>query len=59
VNSTIDTSVFDTTTHHPLGGATMGDVCDSFGRALGQEAPYVTDGALIPARARCGALPRP
>lgn len=45
---TLDTSAVDTTTYHPLGGATIGDVCDSHGRVLGQRGLYVTDGALIP-----------
>ena len=45
---TIDTTSLETTTYHPLGGATIGDVCDSFGRVHGQRGLYVTDGALIP-----------
>lgn len=47
-NPTIDTTTFETTTYHPLGGATIGDVCDSYGRVQGQRGLYVTDGALIP-----------
>ena len=47
-NLTIDTTAFETTTYHPLGGATIGDVCDLYGRVLGQKGLYVTDGALIP-----------
>lgn len=47
-NPTFDTSAFETTTYHPLGGATIGDVCDSHGRVLGQRGLYVTDGSLIP-----------
>ncbi|MDN5919155.1 MAG: GMC oxidoreductase, partial [Pseudonocardia sp.] len=47
-NPTIDTSTFETTTYHPLGGATIGDVCDDVGRVRGQRGLYVTDGALIP-----------
>ncbi|MDN5749643.1 MAG: GMC oxidoreductase [Pseudonocardia sp.] len=45
---TIDTSFFEPTTYHPLGGAVMGEVCDGFGRVRGQQGLYVTDGALIP-----------
>lgn len=45
---TVDTTSIETTTYHPLGGATIGDVCDGFGRVLGQRGLYVTDGALIP-----------
>jgi cholesterol oxidase len=48
LNPTLDTTAFDTTTYHPLGGATIGDVCDPYGRVLGQRGLYVTDGALIP-----------
>ncbi|ASU77127.1 GMC family oxidoreductase [Actinopolyspora erythraea] len=47
-NLTLDTTAFDTTTFHPLGGATIGTVCDTHGRVLGQRGLYVTDGALIP-----------
>ncbi|MEV1293278.1 GMC oxidoreductase [Pseudonocardia sp. NPDC049635] len=48
LNPTADTTAFDTTTYHPLGGATIGDVCDSAGRVLDQRGLYVVDGALIP-----------
>ncbi|GAA1396936.1 hypothetical protein GCM10009613_48840 [Pseudonocardia kongjuensis] len=48
LNPTLDTTAFDTTTYHPLGGATIGDVCDAAGRVLGQRGLYVVDGALIP-----------
>lgn len=34
--------------YHPLGGAVLGKVTDSFGRVKGYEHLYVTDGALIP-----------
>ncbi|MEU4693626.1 GMC oxidoreductase [Actinoplanes sp. NPDC023714] len=44
----IDTTRFDTTTYHPLGGAVIGAVCDRYGRVRGQRGLYVTDGALIP-----------
>lgn len=47
-NPILDTSSFETTTYHPLGGATIGDVCDTHGRVHGQRGLYVTDGALIP-----------
>ena len=47
-NPTFDTSAFETTTYHPLGGAVIGDVCDSYGRVHGQRGLYVTDGSLIP-----------
>ncbi len=35
-------------TYHPLGGATMGRVCDTFGRVRGHRHLYVVDSALIP-----------
>jgi cholesterol oxidase len=35
-------------TAHPLGGATVGAVCDQFGRVLGHPGLYVVDGAFIP-----------
>lgn len=47
-NPMLDTTLFDTTTYHPLGGATIGTVCDAYGRVLGQRGLYVNDGALIP-----------
>ena len=47
-NPLVDTTAFDTTTYHPLGGATIGDVCDPYGRVLGQRGLYVNDGALVP-----------
>lgn len=40
--------VDDTFTAHPLGGAVMGDVTDSYGRVKGYDGLYVVDGALIP-----------
>jgi cholesterol oxidase len=33
---------------HPLGGATVGAVCDSFGRVTNYPGLYVVDGAFIP-----------
>lgn len=35
-------------TWHPLGGASMGEVCDLEGRVHGQRGLYVLDGALMP-----------
>ncbi|WP_089251215.1 GMC oxidoreductase [Rhodococcoides kyotonense] len=40
--------VDDTFTAHPLGGAVLGDVTDSYGRVKGHDGLYVVDGALIP-----------
>ncbi|WP_188543388.1 GMC oxidoreductase [Rhodococcoides trifolii] len=40
--------VDDTFTAHPLGGAVLGDVTDSYGRVEGHPGLYVMDGALIP-----------
>jgi hypothetical protein len=37
-----------TLTAHPLGGATVGTVCDLHGRVKGHPGLYVVDGALIP-----------
>ena len=36
------------TTWHPMGGASMGSVCDLSGRVLGHRGLYVLDGALLP-----------
>jgi cholesterol oxidase len=44
----IDTNETDPLTWHALGGATLGSVCDNFGRVLEQRGLYVIDGALIP-----------
>lgn len=44
----VDTNAILPTTWHPLGGASMGSVCDTEGRVLGQRGLYVLDGALIP-----------
>jgi len=33
---------------HPLGGATLGTVCDQYGRVRGHRGLYVVDGAFIP-----------
>lgn len=40
-------------TGHQLGGASMGIVCDSFGRVDGNRGLYVVDGALIPGSSTC------
>ncbi|MEU8343427.1 GMC oxidoreductase [Spirillospora sp. NPDC048832] len=43
-----DTNAIVNSTWHPLGGASMGAVCDLDGRVLGQRGLYVLDGALVP-----------
>lgn len=43
-----DTNRLANSTWHPLGGASMGSVCDLDGRVQGQRGLYVLDGALIP-----------
>jgi cholesterol oxidase len=40
-------------TGHQLGGASMGSVCDSFGRVHGKQGLYVVDGSLIPGSSTC------
>ncbi len=40
--------VVDGVTGHPLGGAVLGKVCDSYGRVKGHRGLYVVDGAFIP-----------
>jgi cholesterol oxidase len=42
-----------TRTVHPLGGAVLGRVCDSFGRVFGHEGLHVLDGALLPGTSGC------
>jgi len=44
----LDTTALHPSTWHPLGGASMGVVCDVAGRVLGQRGLYVLDGALMP-----------
>ena len=44
----LDTHLVVPSTWHPLGGASMGTVCDLHGRVRGQRGLYVLDGALIP-----------
>ncbi|UGT43389.1 GMC oxidoreductase [Nocardia yamanashiensis] len=46
--SLLDTNAVFPSTWHPLGGASMGTVCDLEGRVLGQSGLYVLDGALMP-----------
>ncbi|TCN51217.1 cholesterol oxidase [Rhodococcus sp. SMB37] len=43
-----DTNAIVPSTWHPLGGASMGSVCDLDGRVHGQRGLYVLDGALLP-----------
>lgn len=43
-----DTNLLFPSTWHPLGGASMGAVCDLEGRVHGQRGLYVLDGALMP-----------
>ncbi|MBV8860353.1 MAG: GMC family oxidoreductase [Mycobacterium sp.] len=43
-----DTNRLNNSTWHPLGGASMGTVCDLDGRVHGHRGLYVLDGALIP-----------
>ncbi|MFX0578552.1 GMC oxidoreductase [Nocardia nepalensis] len=47
----LDTNALFPSTWHPLGGASMGAVCDLDGRVLGQRGLYVLDGALLPGNA--------
>lgn len=44
----VDTTTTVPTTWHPLGGASIGTVCDVAGRVHGQRGLYVLDGALMP-----------
>jgi cholesterol oxidase len=44
----LDTTSLVPSTWHPLGGASMGTVCDLAGRVLGHRGLYVLDGALMP-----------
>jgi cholesterol oxidase len=43
-----DTTGVYPSTWHPLGGASMGTVCDLVGRVQGHRGLYVLDGALLP-----------
>lgn len=51
--ATIDLTAGLPNSFHALGGATIGDVCDSHGRVQGQRGLYVVDGALIPGSTAC------
>lgn len=44
----LDTTAAYPSTWHPLGGASMGTVCDLAGRVQGHRGLYVLDGALMP-----------
>ncbi|MEW2353135.1 GMC oxidoreductase [Spirillospora sp. NPDC029432] len=44
----LDTNAVVPSTWHPLGGASMGTVCDLAGRVRGHRGLYVLDGALMP-----------
>ncbi|MFE3027689.1 GMC oxidoreductase [Nocardia tengchongensis] len=44
----LDTNLAFPSTWHPLGGASMGTVCDLDGRVQGHPGLYVLDGALMP-----------
>ncbi|WAL68417.1 GMC oxidoreductase [Amycolatopsis cynarae] len=44
----LDTTAVYPSTWHPLGGASMGIVCDLAGRVKGHRGLYVLDGALMP-----------
>lgn len=41
-------------TFHPLGGATMGRACDTYGRVIGHPGLYVVDSALVPGSTPAG-----
>ncbi len=43
----------DNTTAHPLGGATIGAVCNPYGRVRGYRNLFVVDGAFIPGSTAC------
>jgi cholesterol oxidase len=40
-------------TGHPLGGVTMGNVCNTYGRVKGYQNLFVVDGSLIPGSTAC------
>lgn len=42
-------------TWHPLGGMVMGEACDYYGQALGQNNLFVVDGSLFPGFTACAA----
>jgi len=47
--STVDNSL----TVHPLGGAVLGQACDLYGRVKNYQGLYVVDGALMPGSSGC------
>lgn len=47
----VDTNAVLPWTWHPMGGASMGSVCDFEGRVRGQRGLYVLDGAFLPGTA--------
>lgn len=49
----VDQTSLDPSTFHPLGGAVIDKVCDSYGRVKGHKGLYVNDGALIPGSTAC------
>lgn len=48
IKNRAQTTVIDSLTIHPLGGAVLGQACDYYGRVYGYKGFYVIDGALIP-----------
>jgi cholesterol oxidase len=52
-NTTLAGSPDFSATAHPLGGATIGKVCNQFGQVLGYPNLFVVDGALIPGATGC------
>ncbi len=46
-------TVTNTDTAHPLGGAVMGKACNHYGKAFGYDSLYVVDSALIPGSTGC------
>ena len=52
-NATSLAQLDDSVTAHPLGGATIGAVCNSYGRVRGYRNLFVVDGALIPGSTAC------
>jgi cholesterol oxidase len=48
LSTLVDTTAAYPSTWHPLGGASMGVVCDLAGRVQGHRGLYVLDGALMP-----------
>ena len=51
--TTLATAPNFTATAHPLGGATMGRVCTTYGQVLGYPNMFVVDGALMPGSTAC------